>query len=122
MDASDHVAAREYARRWAEAWNSHDLDRVLSHFHPEARFTSPLVPLIAGRANPLQGAAALRGYWAEGLRRYPGLHFEVEDVHLGDGIIAVHYRNERGRPATEVLRLGGDDLVTEGWGLYGPEP
>ena len=33
--------AREFAREWIEAWNSHDLDTILSHYADGVVLTSP---------------------------------------------------------------------------------
>jgi ketosteroid isomerase-like protein len=114
-------AAEAFAASWLDGWNSHDLDAVLAHFTEDAIFTSPLVQLISGGENPLEGKAAMRAYWAEGLRRLPDLHFTLEAVHVGDDALAIRYVNERGRTVTEVLILNADGRATQGWALYGPE-
>ncbi|MGH3529462.1 MAG: nuclear transport factor 2 family protein, partial [Pseudonocardiaceae bacterium] len=38
----DHRDAAAFADDWVEAWNSHDLDRILSHFTDDVVFTSPV--------------------------------------------------------------------------------
>lgn len=35
--------ALELSQRWIEAWNSRDLESVLSHYHPDVLFQSPRV-------------------------------------------------------------------------------
>ena len=37
----DHESARRFAGHWLEAWNSHDLDAVLSHCSDDVVFSSP---------------------------------------------------------------------------------
>ena len=31
-----------FAREWIDAWNAHDLERILSHYSDEIVFTSPV--------------------------------------------------------------------------------
>ena len=33
--------ARGFAAQWTDAWNGHNIERVLAHFHDEVEFTSP---------------------------------------------------------------------------------
>ncbi|MBO9624103.1 MAG: nuclear transport factor 2 family protein [Sphingomonas sp.] len=107
-----------FAAEWCAAWNAHDLDAVLAHFHEDAVFTSPvaakLLPETGGR---ITGKAALRAYWEEGLRRIPDLHFTVERVFAGVDAVVIQYRNQRGVPVSEVLVFDGD-RVRSGHGTY----
>ena len=43
----DTEAALEFARKWVDAWNAHDVDRVLEHFTEDAEFYSPFIVTIA---------------------------------------------------------------------------
>ena len=107
-----------FAAEWLHAWNAHDLDRVLSHFHDDVVFTSPVAaavfPETQGR---LRGKPALRAYWAEGLRRIPDLHFTIEQVFAGVDAIVIRYRNQKGVSVSEVLIFEGD-RVKSGHGTY----
>jgi ketosteroid isomerase-like protein len=38
----DTESARRFARQWLDAWNSHDLEAILSHFRDDAVFSSPM--------------------------------------------------------------------------------
>ena len=67
----------------------------------------------------MRGRDALRDYWTTALRGHPDLHFELDGVHVGVDAIAINYRNESGRGATEVAVFDGDGKVVRGWGLYG---
>jgi ketosteroid isomerase-like protein len=54
--------ALKIARGWIAAWNSHDIDRILSHYSDTIELTSPLVSRILGAGfNVVSGKAALRG-------------------------------------------------------------
>lgn len=110
--------AEEFADSWVRAWNAHDLEQVLRHFSEEVVFTSPVATqLLDGSDGVIRGKAALREYWQEGLRRIPGLHFEVSGVYVGVGVMVINYRNQKGGLVNEVLIFDGD-LVKEGYGTY----
>jgi hypothetical protein len=63
----------------------------------------------------LGGKDALRRYWTEGVRRGPGLHFELLDVYAGTDTIVIRFRNEHGVDRCEVLTFAGG-LVRTGHG------
>ncbi|MFC0543916.1 nuclear transport factor 2 family protein [Kutzneria chonburiensis] len=114
----DRSFASQFAAEWVEAWNAHDLDRLLSHFADDVVWSSPLVAGFTGdQSGTLHGKAALRAYYAEGLRRIPDLHFEVVDVRVGVAVLVINYRNQAGGEVSEVLVLR-DGLVVEGHGTY----
>ena len=119
----DHSTAEKFAASWAEAWNAHDLERVLSHFAEDVVFASPVAAqLIEGSHGVLRGKPALRDYWARGLRAIPDLHFTVLDVYVGVSAVVISYRNQKGARVSEVLIFDGP-LVVEGHGTYlGADP
>lgn len=117
----NRVEAEAFAAAWCVAWNAHEIDAVLVHFTDDVEFTSPLVPKITGGPNPIRGKAALRAYWSEGLRILPNLNFTIERIHVGVGVLAIGYRNERGRSVTEVLTIDDEGRASSGHALYGPE-
>jgi ketosteroid isomerase-like protein len=119
----DRAAAEEFAASWAKAWNAHDVEQVLSHFAEDAVFSSPVAAqLIDGSDGVLRGKAALRDYWAQGLRLIPDLHFTVLDVYVGVSAVVISYRNQKGARVSEVLIFDGP-LVVQGHGTYlGADP
>ena len=42
----DNAAANRFATQWAEHWNSHDLEALLSHFSDDVLWTSPVAAQI----------------------------------------------------------------------------
>jgi ketosteroid isomerase-like protein len=119
----DRATAQEFAESWVKAWNTHDLEQVLSHFADDVVFASPVAAqLIDGSDGVLRGKAALRDYWAQGLHRIPDLHFTVLDVYVGVSAVVIHYRNQKGARVSEVLIFDGP-LVVQGHGTYlGADP
>jgi hypothetical protein len=108
----------DFARIWVDAWNRHDVEAVLAHFHDDVVFSSP----VAGRVVPesggvVRGKAALREYWTSALAQLPDLHFDLVAVYRGVSTLVINYRNQRGQLVNEVLIFDGE-LVREGHGTY----
>ena len=73
--------ANEFAAKWIEAWNAHDLDRILSHYTDDFEMNSPLIAKrLAVPSGTLKGKAAVGEYWQGALRAYPDLRFELLKV------------------------------------------
>ena len=80
-------------------------------------FTSPVAVRILGGDGVIRGKEALRGYWSEGIRLIPDLHFEILALYTGVSTLVINYRNQAGGMVSEVLTFEGS-LVKEGHGTY----
>ncbi|OBI87661.1 nuclear transport factor 2 family protein [Mycobacterium sp. 1245805.9] len=113
-----NVDAAAFAEQWVAAWNSHDVESVLKHFHEDVVFTSPVAAeLLPETAGVVRGKPALRDYWTRALARVPDLRFAVEGVYRGIDTIVIAYRNQNDKLVSEVLRFSGDAVI-EGHGTY----
>ena len=112
--------AREIAHEWIAAWNSHDLERIFSHYAGDFEMRSPL---IAERgfspSGALRGKDAIRPYWTAGLAATPPIRFELVDVYAGVNQIAIHYRSVGRKFVIEVLELDDDRTIVRGSACYG---
>lgn len=100
MTVIDSTFARALATEWVEAWNAHDVERVLRHYAEDVVLQSPFIAQIAGEpSGRLEGKAALRAYWTRALQMLPSLRFEIIDVLAGVGSMCVYYRGHRGTVA-----------------------
>lgn len=111
--------ARQFAREWIDAWNAHDLDRILAHYSDEFEMSSPMIARIAGEpCGCLRGKASVREYWSKALHLIPDLQFELIAVFAGVRTIAIHYRGAKGVLALEVFQLSPDSLVEKAFAHY----
>jgi ketosteroid isomerase-like protein len=107
-----------FADDWLRAWNRHDVDAVLTHFHDDVVFTSPVAArVIPDSKGVVHGKAALREYWRAALETIPDLHFEIVGVYQGESVLVINYRNQSGGLVNEVLEFDGG-LVRRGHGTY----
>jgi hypothetical protein len=107
-----------YADQWVRAWNAHDIEALLDHFHDDVVFTSPVAARVVPESEGVvRGKAALRNYWTVALAKLPDLQFEVIGVYRGESTLVINYRNHRGELVNEVLTFDGG-LVRVGHGTY----
>lgn len=100
------IDPRRFADEWAAAWNAHDIEAVLRHFHEDAIFSSPFAALLQpGSGGRLIGKAAIRDYWSLGIARIPDLHFTVDAVFVGVECLVIAYVNQQQARVCEVLKF-----------------
>lgn len=103
--------ADRFAHEWVEAWNSHDLERILAHYSDDFTMSSPRIAAVAKEpSGVLQGKAAVAEYWARALVLLPELRFRVVATYVGAASVAIHYEGVRG-PAIEVFFFNHAGLV-----------
>jgi hypothetical protein len=117
----DTDEAERLAHEWIEAWNAHDLERVLSHYADEVEFTSPFVAAVLGDAGgTVRGKPALRAYFARALERYPQLHFRLERALSGVSSVTLCYGSVNGLAAAEVMEVDGAGRIVRVQCHYAP--
>jgi hypothetical protein len=104
--------AKEFAADWIAAWNSHDLDTILSHYSPDVVLTSPVAAKILNdESGTVRGKTALRNYFKLGLEAYPNLHFELRDVMQGLSSVVLFYINQKGTKTAEFMEFDANSKV-----------
>lgn len=105
--------AQQFAKQWCEAWNSHDVNSIMSHYAEDVVLTSPTAArLLKDPAGLVNGKNALRNYFEVGLQAYANLRFEVLDVTCGISSMVVNYANQNGARVSEYMELGTDGKIT----------
>jgi ketosteroid isomerase-like protein len=101
--------ADAFVAEWMDAWNAHDLDRVLEHYADDVEYYSPFIAQMAEPGGPgadgrLTGKAAVRRYFAAALERNADLHFDPPaHVAVGAGSVSFVYTSIRNLTAVETL-------------------
>jgi hypothetical protein len=84
--------ALQFAEEWVKSWNSHDLNRILSHYTDDFEIESPLALKRLPASNGIvRGKDAVETYWRLGLDANPNLEFEIIDVLCGVTSISIYY-------------------------------
>lgn len=105
--------AQTFAEHWIQAWNSHDLDQIMSHYAEEIVLVSPVAAsLLNDPSGTVIGKQALQAYFKKGLEVYPDLKFELLDVMWGISSIVLYYINQKGTKSGELMEIDLAGKVT----------
>ena len=100
------------ANHWVAAWNSHDLDAIMTHYEDAVELTSPAAARLLGTSDgKVVGKANLRAYFQRGLEAFPELQFGLEDVLWGLNSVVLYYTNQRGTHTAEFMELSANGKV-----------
>ena len=107
--------ALEFAKDWIEAWNSRDLDRILSHYADDIEVSSPLVVERLDQPDGVvKGKDAVREYWRPSMSQERPLTFELLDVLVGVHQITLYYRSVGRNLVAETLFINASGKATRG--------
>src|SRR5579862_23606 len=111
--------AQEFARNWVEAWNSHDIDRILTHYDDNVVLVSPVALNLLKDDGSVRGKDALRAYFTRGLEAYPDLRFDLIEVLWGlETVVLIYSNNVRGNKTAEVMQISSGGKVLRVWANY----
>jgi predicted ester cyclase len=112
----------KFAKEWIEAWNSHDLDRVLSHYDDAVMLTSPRARLVLGvQDGAVRGKAALRDYIKRALEKIPDLTFTLDRVFSGVNSVVIEFHTSDGRHGAELMDFAKNGQVARVIAHYASE-
>ena len=104
----------DFAIKWISAWNSHDIEWILSHYDHSFAFSSPkLVKFNPASGGKLNGVDAAREYWSKGLAARPELHFEMVSLLKGVESLVIYYKGLGGKMCAEFFSFGSNGKVVE---------
>ncbi|MDH3974749.1 MAG: nuclear transport factor 2 family protein [Deltaproteobacteria bacterium] len=104
----------DFAKKWIDSWNSHDLDKILDHYADDFSITSPMIKVALGiDTGALKGKDKIRQYWQAALEKVPHLHFEFIDVTESIDSIAIYYKSVFDKKAVEVFFFNDSDKVSK---------
>ncbi|MEZ5444388.1 MAG: nuclear transport factor 2 family protein [Gammaproteobacteria bacterium] len=114
----DRAFAQHFAADWIDAWNRHDIDRILAHYTDDFEMSSPVIVKIDGEpAGRLKGKEAVGSYWRKALELLPGLQFDLLATLVGLNSITLYYNGVRG-PSAEVLHFDESGRVARAFAHY----
>jgi ketosteroid isomerase-like protein len=98
------------ARQWIDAFNDHDLERLLSLYALDAVHFSPKLKLRHPETEGLiKGRAALHAWWQDALQRLPSLHYQLVRLTAADDHVFMEYTRqvtgEEDMAVAEVLEI-----------------
>ncbi len=92
-------------RAWVDAFNRADLEALLGCYAEDCTHTSPrLRALFPQTGGKLVGREALRGWYADAMKRLPGLRYDITAI-TATAAIATNFQEDEG-----VLVLTDDNF------------
>ncbi|MDY6856118.1 MAG: nuclear transport factor 2 family protein [Thermodesulfobacteriota bacterium] len=105
---------KNFADEWIQSWNSHDLDRILSHYSDDFEITTPMIKIALGiETGTLKGKEKIRNYWEAAFKKVPDLNFELKEVTEGVRSIAIYYKSVLGKISIEVMFFNKEGKVNK---------
>jgi len=99
------IQNKDIAIKWFEAFNEHDLEKLLSLYDTNAEHFSPKLKIrLPETLGLIKGKDALRSWWKDSFERLPSLRYEVKKLTADDEQVFMEYiRHVSGE---EDLRVG----------------
>jgi SnoaL-like domain len=110
--------AAEFSQDWVDSWNSHDIARILSHYHEDFVMSSPKIAVITNeKSGVLHGKVKVAEYWTKALSLIPNLQFTLIKTFVGSDSIILYYQGVSGL-ATEVFFFNSEGVVIKAAANY----
>lgn len=107
---------KQIASTWFEAFNEHNLEKLLALYDEQAQHYSPKLKVRLPETKGLiKGKAALREWWQDAFDRLPSLQYEVIKLTADDEQVFMEYRRhvagEEDLSVGEVLQIENGLIV-----------
>ena len=110
--------AIKFSKDWIDSWNSHDIERILSHYHSDFVMSSPKIAVIANEpSGVLSGKDKVAEYWSKALSLIPKLEFKHINTFVGADSLIIYYVGASGL-AAEVFFFNSEGLVVRAAAHY----
>jgi predicted ester cyclase len=102
----------EFTEHWIAAWNSHNLEVIMSHYEDDVELISPVAAqILQDPSGRVVGKDALRNYFRRGLEAYPNLTFTLKDMLWGLNSVVLYYENQKGTCTAEYMEISPNGKV-----------
>jgi ketosteroid isomerase-like protein len=107
---------KQIATTWFEAFNEHDLEKLLSLYNDHAQHFSPKLKIRMPETQGLiKGKQALREWWQDAFNRLPSLQYEVKKLTADEEQVFMEYirhvAGEEDLSVGEVLQVEDGQII-----------
>lgn len=104
------------AHLWFEAFNNHNLEKLLSLYDEDAQHYSPKLKIRLPETNGyVKGKVALRTWWKDSFDRLPTLHYKVTSLTSNSDRVFMEYvrsvENEENMLVAEILEIKEGKII-----------
>ena len=110
--------ANQFALEWIKAWNSKDINKIMSHYTVDFEMSSPVIKSLVNEASgTLKGKESVMSYWSKAINTNPNLSFTLINVYSGVNSIVINYKGHRSI-SSEVLFFNEKKKVYRAYAHY----
>ena len=107
---------KQMALKWFEAFNAHDLEKLLSLYDDNAQHFSPKLKVRKPETQGLiKGKSALRDWWQDAFDRLPSLQYEVIKLTADEEQVFMEYirhvKGDEDLSVGEVLQISNGLII-----------
>lgn len=107
---------KQMALKWFEAFNAHDLEKLLSLYDDNAQHFSPKLKVRKPETQGLiKGKPALRDWWQDAFDRLPSLQYEVIKLTADEEQVFMEYirhvKDDEDLSVGEVLQISNGLII-----------
>ena len=119
--------AKGHIERWINAWNTKDLETVLSMFADNIEFYSPKIKSITPEFNlgKVNNKQDLKHYWSTALDKITSLHFTPKEYYIKGDALVLEYIATFDEKSTflsiEKFEFDEDNLIGKASAFYGSQ-
>ena len=105
---------QDFSVRFLDDWNSHDLDRIMSHYSEDFVITSPIIQSRLGiNDGTIKGKENVRKWWERALTVVPDLTFTFHDTAIAsDGtLLLMYHSSHNGKTIASAFTFNDEGLI-----------
>lgn len=97
---------KAFVHDWQQAWNEHNLEKILSFYEDGFAMTSPVVQEVLGATGLICfGEQDLKRFCETVFSKVPKYSIKVMAVAVGIGSVTVHYLDSSSRYVAETMQF-----------------
>ncbi len=107
--------ATAFAKDWVDAWNAHDIEKILSHYSEDFTIETPMaIKLYPQSQGIVVGKSEVRKYWTIGLERSANLKFELLDLLVGVNSVGLYlFNTSSNKKSVELMSFNNEYKVNK---------
>lgn len=106
------INSKVFSEEWIEAWNSHNIHKIMQHYAEEIEFHSPVIKSLGvNQEGMITNKADLQAYFEKGLAAYPDLFFSLHEVLEGTGSVILYYTSINDKKSAEFMQFDQEGKI-----------
>ena len=106
------IDMKQFSSEWIEAWNDHDIEKILSHYAEDIEFYSPVIKQLGTTSEGvIKDKNTLKDYFTKALGLYPDLFFNLHEILIGTDSLILFYTSVNNKKSAEFMQFDKDRKI-----------